>query len=125
MWWGCEFTDDGGYGVSPPPQIDAIWLPIELVRSWADPKILLETLRSDRVGLEKLASRIRSEGIKVPGEVRIGKDRVRLHDGYHRLIVLDWLGYTRYPARIVQCNILNGIQLQRAFADLLGETYGA
>lgn len=124
MWWGCEFTDDGGYGTLPFSQPDVIWLPIELVRSWADSKILLETLRADRAGLEKLASRIRHEGIKVPGEIRIGKDRVRLHDGYHRLIALDWLGHTRYPARIVQSNITNGVLLQRAFVDILGETYG-
>ena len=100
--WGCEFVGDLSSRTAPPVRypLDALWLPLSVLKSAADPKYLEESKRLRGERIERLKIEIAEQGIREPGLLIIGKNQVYLKDGNHRLLGCEAMGWQTFPVTL-------------------------
>lgn len=76
-------------------------LPMELVLAFIDKGYHRDRERHDPQRLELLEQSIREEGLHEPILLLLDPDgKIRIHDGNHRLIVLQRLGHSKVPVNL-------------------------
>lgn len=100
--WGCEFIEGLSSRGEPPVRMlsDALWLPVSVLLSAADPKYLKDSRRLRRGRIEGLKHKILEEGIKEPGLLLIGRNQVYFKDGNHRLLGCLEMGWEWFPVTL-------------------------
>ena len=99
--WGCEFIDVG-VDAKPPPKrtLEALWLPVVLLKSTVDRSYQGTLKTSKRERIEALMVSIAEYGLREHGILVVGRNSTKLQDGNHRFIACERLGWKYYPVRI-------------------------
>lgn len=77
---------------------EIFWVPLDFCKLYADPKRITLLERTEPEYLAEIQRSVMEDGIREPATMVLDESgKMRYHDGYHRMIVLERIGRKSIP----------------------------
>ena len=126
--WGCEYVDDGSFGVAlaRPSMSQYLQIPMDLLHRIVDKRYIQEITVRDAKRLIGLKNSIQTNGLQHPGKLVYDRATLRLQDGNHRYICASQLQWEYFPVELVRVDNIRapGMAIESIFHELMIAKFG-